>query len=98
VSRREKIVILKVYIFAWAGLAILTVWLNRWTASLGFGFISCVIGAMAATAQVDPEDPKRKEWKHTAIALMVFLSTNSRSRTLSADCSRMPQLVKIICL
>jgi hypothetical protein len=71
-SRREKIAILKVYIFAWAGLAILTVWLDRWTASLGFGFISCVIGAMAATTQVDPEDPKRKEWKHAAIWLMVF--------------------------
>jgi hypothetical protein len=27
---------------------------------------------MAATAQVDPEDPKRKEWEHTAVALMVF--------------------------
>jgi hypothetical protein len=71
-SRGEKIAILKVYIFAWAGLGILTVWLDRWTASLGFGFISCVIGAMAATTRVDPEDPKRKEWKHAAIGLMVF--------------------------
>lgn len=42
------------------------------TVSLGFGFISCVIGAMAATAQVDREDPKRKDWKHAAIGLMVF--------------------------
>ena len=71
-SRGAKIAVLKAYGLVWAGLAILTVWLNRWTVSLGFGFISCVIGAMAATAQVDPEDPKRKEWKHTAIALMVF--------------------------
>jgi len=70
VSRGDKV--LKAYIFGWAGLAILTVWLNRWTVTLGFGFISCVMGAMAATAQVDPEDPKRKEWKHAAIALMVF--------------------------
>lgn len=71
-SRREKIAVLKAYSFVWAGLAILTVWLDRWTVSLSFGFISCVIGAMAATAQVDPEDPKRKEWKHAAITLMVF--------------------------
>jgi hypothetical protein len=70
VSRGEKI--LKAYIFAWAGLAILTVWLDRWTVLLGFGLISCVIGALGATAQVDPEDPKRKEWKHAAISLMVF--------------------------
>lgn len=70
--RHEKIAVLKAYGFVWAGLAILTVWLDRWTVSLGFGFISCVIGAMAATAQVDPEDPKRKEWKHVAIRLMVF--------------------------
>jgi tetrahydromethanopterin S-methyltransferase subunit D len=72
VSRGEKIAILKAYVYVWAGLAILTVWLDRWTASLGFGFISCVIGAMAATTRVDPEDPKRKEWKHAAIGLMVF--------------------------
>jgi hypothetical protein len=72
VSRGEKIAILKAYVYVWAGLGILTVWLDRWTVSFGFGFISCVIGAMAATAQVDPEDPKRKEWKHAAIALMVF--------------------------
>ena len=63
---------MKVYIFGWAGFAILTVWLDRWTASLGFGFISCFMGAMVATARVDPEDPKRKQWKQAAILLMVF--------------------------
>ena len=71
-SRREKIAFLKAYVFVWAGLAILTVWLDRWTVSLGFGFISCVFGAIAATAQVDTENPKRKEWKHAAITLLVF--------------------------
>jgi hypothetical protein len=72
VSRREKIAILKAYVFVWAGLAVVTVWLDRWTVSLGFGFISCLFGAIAATAQVDVDDPKRKEWEHVAIGLMVF--------------------------
>lgn len=71
-SSHEKIAFLKAYVFVWAGLGILTVWLDRWTVSLGFGFISCVFGAIAATAQVDAENPKRKEGKNVAIALLVF--------------------------
>jgi ABC-type glycerol-3-phosphate transport system permease component len=70
VSRAEKI--LKAYIFVWAGLGILTVWLNQWIISLGFGFISCVIGAMAATAQVDLKTQSERNGSNTAVALMVF--------------------------
>jgi hypothetical protein len=69
---------LKIYFWAFMALALgATIWMDQWLVSVGVGFLTCVLGALAATHPTKATDPKRKEYKHIGIVLMLYGSVMS---------------------
>lgn len=69
-----KVNSLKIYFYVWAALVIVTIWLDRWIATLSFGIVSSLLGAIAATTHIEPDHPKRKKYKQLGV-LMILIGT-----------------------
>jgi hypothetical protein len=63
---------LRIYSWIFVALGLLSIWRDEWWVSVGVGFGMCALGALAATHPTDVSDPKRKEYKHAAIPIIVF--------------------------
>jgi hypothetical protein len=62
---------LRIYFWIFGAVGLMAIWMDEWWVSVGVGFVMCALGALAATHPTDASDPKRKEYKHAAILLMV---------------------------
>jgi hypothetical protein len=72
-----KVDALRIYFLVWTALIILTIWLDRWFVTVGFGSISCALGALAAITPTKAGDRERREYKHVGIVMMVAGSVMS---------------------
>jgi hypothetical protein len=64
---------LKIYFWIFMVLALVaTIWMDEWWVSVGVGFVMCALGALAATHPTNATDPKKREYKHVGVVIILF--------------------------
>ncbi len=63
---------LRIYFWVFIAMAFVGTWMDQWLISIGIGFLTCALGALAATHPTDASDPQKREYKHIGVVLMLF--------------------------